>query len=143
MPSTPTRATVPNEPAEYTWTSTLPAIIESLDYERTLWTLAALAEQDPNTLTSWLDQEGAALGTEDRETLAAIREAARDAPGRLRGMLFEGSNPYAGRVAKGDAVSRARTVLRALQQSGRSRVKIAQQVVNASDPRAAAKEQPR
>jgi hypothetical protein len=136
------RAAVADEPAEYTWTSTLPAIIDSLDYERTLWTLAALAEQDPDALTSWLDQEGTALSTQERQTLSAIREAAKDAPSRLRALLFEESNPNAGRVAKGDAASRARTVLRALQQTTRSRIKIAQQVVTASKPRTAGKQQP-
>jgi hypothetical protein len=129
------RAAIPSEPAEYTWTNTLPAIIDALDNERALWTLAALAEHDADTLASWLDQDGVVLGTEERELLSSIRDAVEDAPDRLRALLFDESVPNAGRAAKGDAVSRAKTVLKALQQSGRSRIKIAQQVVAASDPR--------
>ncbi|MGN9769067.1 hypothetical protein ACTMS2_28320 [Micromonospora sp. SD12] len=126
------RAAVPNEPEKYTWTSTIPAIIDSLDYERTLWMLAALAEQDPDELESWLQQEGATLGAQERETLSVISEAAKEAPTRLRALLFEDSTGNAGGAAKGDPASRATTVLRALQETTRSRIKIAQQVVIAS-----------
>lgn len=122
------RAALPDDPAEVSWTTTLPAIIDSLEYDQTLWTLAALAEQDPGQLRSWLDQDGAAIATDERETLMAIHAIADDAPARLRALLFDESHPKSRRVLKGDPASRAKDVEQALQRSSTSRIKVAQHI---------------
>ena len=77
------RAILPEREEDLSWLTTLPAAFSSLEEEKDLWRLIALADTDPSDIRAWLEQPGAPFGQAEKRQLESITDAAERASERL------------------------------------------------------------
>lgn len=119
---------VPADEASLTWLATLQFANGCLEEEATLWQLAALADENPDDIRAWTDQEGTELGESEAALLEAILESSSTAPELLASHLT------AGKARRQDIdvpVTRASAVVARLKSLATMRLRVAEKVADA------------
>ncbi len=139
------RAILPEREEDLSWLTTLPAAFDSLEEEKDLWRLIALADTDPSDIRAWFEQPGAPFGQAEKRQLESITDAAERASERLVRRLAPPDLRRGRRRSDGEMpmieAERGKLTIRRMRQLARARLRLAERVAAAAKAQLAASAQ--
>jgi hypothetical protein len=141
------RAILPEREDDLSWLTTLPAAFSSLEEEKELWRLIALADTDPSDIRAWLEQPGARFGQAEKRQLESISDTAERASERLVRRLASPDLRRGRRRSDGEMppidAELGELTIRRMRQLARARLRLGERVAAAAKAQLAASAQGR